>query len=71
MTLSGGDMYKGEFLHLYALLAHFCCESNLRTLFGMFLPYFPGAKRRGNENYFEASEDDCGCQLLQHVATAV
>ena len=35
------------------------------------MPYFPGAKRRGNENYFEASEDDCGCQLLPHVATEV
>ena len=28
------------------------------------MSYFPGAKRRGNNDYFAAHKDDCGAQLL-------
>ena len=29
------------------------------------MTHFPAAQRRGNGDYFAASKDDCGCQLLQ------
>ena len=32
------------------------------------LSYFPAAKRRGNNNYFAASKDDCGCCSCRSAA---
>ena len=32
------------------------------------MSYFPAAKRRGNNNYFAASKDDCGCCSCRSAA---
>ena len=38
----------------------------MRYSYGM--SYFPAAKRRGNNNYFAASKDDCGCCSCRSAA---
>ena len=35
---------------------------------GEIMSYFPAAKRRGNNNYFAASKDDCGCCSCRSAA---
>ena len=37
----------------------------------LIMPYFPGAKRRGNMYYFVASKDDCGWFCCSNAATVV
>ena len=43
-------------------------EGCVNLCFGQILSYFPAAKRRGNNNYFAASKDDCGCCSCRSAA---
>ena len=55
------------------LISKYWCKTfmNIETielLSGWILSYFPAAKRRGNNNYFAASKDDCGCCSCRSAA---